>query len=87
MTALDSRAQSVRNAPEKSPLSYLNLMLRNVGPIGPMRPASLVLLVFVAIIPTARAEVSLMAGQQSKPLNGTFNNVPVLHSNQPDDVA
>jgi hypothetical protein len=62
-------------------------MLRNVGPIGPIRPASLVLLVFVAIIPTARAEVSLMAGQQAKPLNGTFNNVPVLHSNQPEEVA
>jgi len=27
-----------------------------------------------------------MAGQQAKPLNGTFNNVPVLHSNQPEIV-
>ena len=27
-----------------------------------------------------------MAGQRAKPLNGTFNQVPVLHSNQPEEV-
>ncbi|MBL6797420.1 MAG: DUF3370 domain-containing protein [Synechococcus sp. BS307-5m-G39] len=27
-----------------------------------------------------------MAGQRARPLNGTFNNVPVLHSNQPEIV-
>ncbi|MFN7899327.1 MAG: DUF3370 family protein [Synechococcaceae cyanobacterium] len=27
-----------------------------------------------------------MAGQTARPLNGTFNNVPVLHSNQPEEV-
>jgi hypothetical protein len=27
-----------------------------------------------------------MAGQRARPLNGTFNNVPVLHSNQPEEV-
>jgi hypothetical protein len=27
-----------------------------------------------------------MAGQRAKPLNGTFNTVPVLHSNQPEEV-
>ena len=32
------------------------------------------------------AAVTLMAGQRAKPLNGTFNRVPVLHSNQPEEV-
>ncbi len=27
-----------------------------------------------------------MAGQLARPLNGSFNNVPVLHSNQPEEV-
>ena len=35
----------------------------------------------------ATAYVALMAGQQARPLNGTFNNVPVLHSNQPEIVT
>ncbi|KEF43502.1 MAG: hypothetical protein ER33_01785 [Cyanobium sp. CACIAM 14] len=34
----------------------------------------------------AQAYVALMAGQRARPLNGTFNNVPVLHSNQPEEV-
>ena len=34
----------------------------------------------------AHAYVALMAGQKARPLNGTFNNVPVLHSNQPEEV-
>ena len=34
----------------------------------------------------AHAFVPLMAGQRARPLNGTFNNVPVLHSNQPEIV-
>ena len=34
----------------------------------------------------AVAYVPLMAGQSARPLNGTFNNVPVLHSNQPEIV-
>lgn len=34
----------------------------------------------------AAAYVPLMAGQKARPLNGTFNNVPVLHSNQPEIV-
>ena len=33
------------------------------------------------------AYVALMAGQNARPLNGTFNNVPVLHSNQPEIVT
>ena len=32
------------------------------------------------------AYVALMAGQQARPLNGHFNSVPVLHSNQPEEV-
>ncbi len=34
----------------------------------------------------AQAYVALMAGQQARPLVGTFNTVPVLHSNQPEEV-
>ncbi|MEB3306978.1 MAG: DUF3370 family protein [Cyanobacteriota bacterium] len=30
--------------------------------------------------------VALMAGQSARPLNGRFNQVPVLHSNQPEEV-
>lgn len=36
--------------------------------------------------PTAWAYVPLMAGQSARPLQGNFNNVPVLHSNQPEEV-
>jgi hypothetical protein len=39
------------------------------------------------LLPTAaHAYVALMAGQRARPLNGTFNKVPVLHSNQPEEV-
>lgn len=34
----------------------------------------------------AQSFVSLMDGQTARPLNGRFNNVPVLHSNQPEEV-
>lgn len=34
----------------------------------------------------SRAHVALMAGQQARPLNGQFNRIPVLHSNQPEEV-
>jgi hypothetical protein len=34
----------------------------------------------------AQSFVALMAGQKARPLNGRFNNVPVLHSNQPEEV-
>ncbi len=34
----------------------------------------------------AHAYVALMAGQRARPLNGSFNKVPVLHSNQPEEV-
>ncbi len=34
----------------------------------------------------SQAFVALMAGQTARPLGGSFNNVPVLHSNQPEEV-
>ncbi len=34
----------------------------------------------------ASAYVALMSGQRAKPLQGSFNKVPVLHSNQPEIV-
>ena len=34
----------------------------------------------------SRAYVAILAGQRARPLNGPFNNVPVLHSNQPGIV-
>ncbi|MFQ6537188.1 DUF3370 family protein [Aphanothece stagnina] len=40
----------------------------------------------VAPCPSAHADVALMAGQRARPLNGIFNTVPVLHSNQPEEV-
>ena len=41
----------------------------------------------LVIAQPASAYVALMAGQRAKPLNGSFNNVPVLHSNQPEIVT
>ena len=38
------------------------------------------------VLRPAMAYVPLMAGQRARALNGTFNNVPVLHSNQPEIV-
>ena len=67
----------------------------SVGGVGYgalMRPFPLLLaaalgtpLVVLQVQPAA-AYVALMAGQQARPLNGTFNRVPVLHSNQPEEV-
>ena len=34
----------------------------------------------------AQSYVALMDGQRAVPLNGQFNAVPVLHSNQPEEV-
>ena len=39
-----------------------------------------------ALIRPAHAYVPLMAGQSARALNGNFNNIPVLHSNQPEIV-
>lgn len=47
----------------------------------------MVAVVSVVQAPAGHAYVALMAGQSARPLRGTFNNVPVLHSNQPEEVA
>ncbi|MEO1001721.1 MAG: DUF3370 family protein [Cyanobacteria bacterium J06638_7] len=58
-----------------------------VAPLS-LRPLAAGLLAVVVLAPAApaRAYVPLMAGQRAQPLNGTFNAVPVLHSNQPEEV-
>jgi hypothetical protein len=65
------------------PVSGLRLV-RPPGSLGIVAVA--VALVSVLEIPAARAYVALMAGQRARPLRGVFNNVPVLHSNQPEEV-
>ena len=40
-----------------------------------------------AASPRSGAYVALMAGQSARPMEGHFNNVPVLHSNQPEIVT
>jgi len=53
-----------------------------------MRPAFLLAAASIlGLSPPALANVVLMAGQQAQPLAGSFNSVPVLHSNQPEEVA
>jgi hypothetical protein len=49
-------------------------------------PGGVLLALAVSLPLPAPAFVALMAGQQARPLNGTFNTVPVLHSNQPEEV-
>lgn len=63
-------------------------------PLQTVRPTAVIpalCAVAVAVSPIllpsmAHAYVALMAGQRARPLNGTFNKVPVLHSNQPEEV-
>ena len=40
-----------------------------------------------AASPRSSAYVALMAGQRALQIRGCFNNVPVLHSNQPEIVT
>ena len=61
-------------------------------PRFPLRPIKLLIAAALGVplgllqtLPAA-AYVALMAGQQARSLNGTFNKVPVLHSNQPEEV-
>ncbi|MFO8236885.1 MAG: DUF3370 family protein [Prochlorococcaceae cyanobacterium] len=53
-----------------------------------LRPLATTLLTVAVLAPAAPAQayVALMAGQRARPLEGTFNTVPVLHSNQPEEV-
>lgn len=60
-------------------------VVRSPGPLGIVALAVTVLSAVEA--PAARAYVALMAGQSAQPLRGAFNNVPVLHSNQPEEVT
>ena len=55
----------------------------------PSRPWVLLLslgLVLLDPLRPAQAWVALMAGQRARPLDGIFNRLPVLHSNQPEEV-
>ncbi|MEX1315555.1 MAG: DUF3370 family protein [Synechococcaceae cyanobacterium] len=54
----------------------------------PLRPLAAGLLAVAVLAPAAPAHayVALMAGQRARPLQGSFNSVPVLHSNQPEEV-
>ncbi len=69
------------------PMSFLDRSMRPGGLPGLMRHFFLLVVALAALegLP-ARAYVALMAGQPARPLNGTFNTVPVLHSNQPEEV-
>jgi hypothetical protein len=57
---------------------------RSPGSLG-IAALALVTLPLLEFRPAA-AYVALMAGQRARALNGSFNNVPVLHSNQPEEV-
>ena len=71
-----------------STVQSLFLGLRVVRPTGLLAPLLGVLICgpLVLNVASARAYVALMAGQSARPLNGQFNSVPVLHSNQPEEV-
>ena len=55
---------------------------------SPLRSAIAALsVVCVVLQPTlASAEMALLGGSTARPLRGQFNSVPVLHSNQPEEV-
>jgi hypothetical protein len=58
------------------------------GSLSFLMRRGLVLMIACAALDGApvQAYVALMAGQQARPLQGSFNSVPVLHSNQPEEV-
>ena len=68
--------------------SQLRFRVRALGPIGLAVVATLSGAAGAVLeAPVARASyVQLMAGQAARPLQGRFNAVPVLHSNQPEEV-
>lgn len=70
------------------PVQSLFLCLRVVRPTGCLGPLVGLLISgpMVLSVCGAHAYVALMAGQSARPLNGQFNSVPVLHSNQPEEV-
>jgi hypothetical protein len=68
--------------PDRLPFSPL---LRTNGCHGTLLSLMAGVTLLMVAMP-GRAYVDLMAGQRARPLNGTFNRVPVLHSNQPEEV-
>ncbi len=68
--------------------SQLRFRVRTLGPIGLAAVATFSGTAGAVLeAPAARATyVQLMAGQAARPLQGRFNSVPVLHSNQPEEV-
>lgn len=76
--------ERISSFPVQSPF----LCLRVVRPTGCLGPLVGLLLggPLVLSVSGAHAYVALMAGQSARPLNGQFNSVPVLHSNQPEEV-
>ena len=73
-----------RSFPFQSPF----LCLRVVRPTGCLGPLVGLLIggPLILSVSAGHAYVALMAGQSARPLNGQFNTVPVLHSNQPEEV-
>ena len=74
------------NAPTHAPVPLVTLQ-RTIG-------LSLILALLQAApglaqttsAPPSAAAVALMGGQRAVPLRGRFNDVPVLHSNQPEEI-
>lgn len=89
---IDLPRSSVRRSPPAAPVC--SVRFRPLPLTFPVLPASVrtlaaSLLTTVAVlapVAPAHAFVQLMAGQRARPLQGTFNSVPVLHSNQPEEV-
>lgn len=74
-----------RPDPPKKPLTDVELIPVRATALIPSMVAALATWELAAIQP-CQAYVALMAGQRARALNGSFNNVPVLHSNQPEEV-
>ena len=56
------------------------------SPSGFLPGLALGSLLFLGPSALAQSYVALMEGQRAQPLRGRFNTVPVLHSNQPEEV-
>ncbi len=92
MVLKPTRAQQRSAIVDPSTKRPQRFSLRLLAPLALMRSIPLLLasgLAVPAVLLSAQpglAYVALMAGQQARPLKGTFNQVPVLHSNQPEEV-
>ncbi len=76
--------ERISSFPVQSPFFCLRVV-RPTGCLGPL-VGLLIGGPLVLSVSGAHAYVALMAGQSARPLNGQFNSVPVLHSNQPEEV-